>query len=171
MSASVVELSPGKIEKTSEKSKLTRLTYEQLQGDEIQYFMAALKTDEHAAPLKWILDLIDRSRYQLWKWSDEEALCIFITEVIQQPDGRRELFIKMCAGNAISEKFVEASGDFMKIVKDANCIRLIAHMKREILDGLIRRAKEHGVDFAVKESYVVASIELKDCESDELEEI
>ena len=171
MTSAVVELSPEKIEKTLKKSKLTRLTYEQLEGEEIQYFMAALKTDEHAAPLKWILDLIDRSRYQLWKWSDEDALCIFITEVVQQPDGQRELFIKMCAGNAISEKFVEAAQDFMEIVRDAKCIRIIAHLKREILDGLIRRAKEHGVDFAVKESYVVASIELSDFVSDELEEV
>jgi len=79
---------------------LSKVFPHQLEDRHLHYFYEALKTDEHAPPVDVTVSKIYDGHLELWLFEKADAYTVvMITDVIEYPDGYREMFICMCSGD------------------------------------------------------------------------
>tara|TARA_Y100000310_G_scaffold314984_1_gene365011 strand:- start:1018 stop:1413 length:396 start_codon:yes stop_codon:yes gene_type:complete len=131
-----------------------------LAADEIDQFLNASKTDEHCGGVKILIDEIDSGNMQLWVWRDDSSVCIFITEVTVQRDGKRELLMRMLAGDDMISKYKEAADDICIEARNLGCESLIAYVQPHILEKLVEADRKKNSVFDFQEIYRVISREV-----------
>ena len=142
--------------------RLRRMSYDSLEGEEVDHFLAALGTDPHGADIDGVLEMIDQGRFQLWVWGDGDCSSILITEIVCQLDGEKELFLRMFAGREVVNRWADGSADLAEVAKAMGCVRLSAYIKSELIDIFESAADDSGNPVGWKRSYIVVTKEIEE---------
>lgn len=130
-----------------------------LSPDEVEYFVQAVKTDEHSGGVDDVVESIQSGKKQLWVWRDGESVAVWLTELSFRPDGECEMVLSMLAGTNMVDVFLAAEHLMVDKAKEAGCKRLVAFVKPLILEKLKDACVERGVEVDFDETYVVISKE------------
>ena len=121
---------------------LSRKMSWELDSTEIGFFHKAIETDDEGGGVEVIADSILRGDMDLWVWRDDPCVIVVITQVNVQPNGLRELLIRMMSGTSATQNFLKAQDDFSEEARKLGCKRMIAYIKPELfkifknLDGV-----------------------------------
>ncbi|MBF86086.1 MAG: hypothetical protein CL489_16660 [Acidobacteria bacterium] len=130
-----------------------------LAPDEVEYFVQAVKTDEHSGGVDKVVESIQSGKKQLWVWRDGESIGVWITGFSYQPDGESEMVLLMLAGTNLIQIFLTVEHLMVDKAREAGCKRLVAFVKPLILEKLKDAFVERGVEVDFDETYVVISKE------------
>ena len=130
-----------------------------LAPDEVEYFVQAVKTDEHSGGVDDVVESIQAGQNQLWVWRDGDSIGVWITGFSYRPDGESEMVLLMLAGTNLTQIFLTVEHLMVDKAREAGCNRLVAFVKPLILDKLKGAFVEHGVESDFDETYVVISKE------------
>ena len=121
--------------------------------EEIDIFLQAIQTDEHAGDLEFVAISILDGRKQLWRWRDDSSFGILLTVVNLNDDGTKELIVSGMAGEGL--RFVKKSvaAAMEKAAKDLGCNYLVALVENDTIKKLYksRLGFEEKFSFMMKE--------------------
>lgn len=125
-----------------------------------EHFRNAIKTDDHCGGMARVLEAIDSEKLQVWFWEDAAGESVLITEVAVQMDGSRELFIRMLAGSGAMKSYSEICDAMCERARHAGCSRVVAYVKKEILDKVFSEGGKLKTPVDFKEMYRVMGKEV-----------
>lgn len=107
----------------------------QLDDEDLFYFYEAMKTDEHQVSTDEVVKKIYDGMLELWLFKKEgHYTVVMITDVIEYPDGYREMFICMCSGNQMFK--YQDDVDLMKpYAKERGCSAITAQVSLDRASG------------------------------------
>ena len=126
----------------------------ELTEKQIEYYHRAIETDEHSGGLLLVQRGIEEGHLGLFVWKNDQSEMVIITEVVNRPDGFRELLVSMLAGTGGIAQWEEVITTFSDEVAPAfYCDRVITFVKTHLWE----KFRGAGAGAGVEELYVVLS--------------
>ncbi len=143
---------------------LYRMDPMELNEDEIVYYNRALETDPHCGGARVVLEAIVSGDAQMFCYNDGETILIYITRMVNSPDGYRELLLHMLAGGTVDgksasslENHIVIAPQLMDYAVRNRCHRIIGYMNPELWEKM-----QHTSGKQWKAEYVQCSLSPED---------
>lgn len=147
---------------------LSKVFPHQLEDRHLHYFYEALKTDEHAPDVDVTVRKIYDGHLELWLFEEKDVFTVvMLTDVIEYPDGYREMFICMCSGDQMFKN--QENVDLLKpYARERGCSAITAQVSVDRASGKfnlispVKRKEDREVKGLSKfeVTYVVISMEV-----------
>ena len=131
-----------------------------LSGKAMEHFRRAVKTDDYCGGMLPVLDAIGEGKLQLWVWEDDHGMSVFVTEVVCQRDGSKELFVRMLSGEGSSKSYYDVSREVIRHAKEIGCSRIMAYMNPDLVNKLFKIDGKWNPVFDFEERYTVLGKDL-----------
>jgi hypothetical protein len=107
---------------------LSKVFPHQLDSEDLHYFYEAMKTDPHSVSEEDVVKKIYDGMLELWLFKKQGSYTVvMMTDVIEYPDGYREMFICMCSGDQMFR--YQEDVDFMKpYARERGCSAITAQV-------------------------------------------